>query len=145
MSSFSSFRTRSSPFIAQSFSIHRFQIRHSSTSPSASSHLNSGDPVRTGFGRTALSTALAGSGVLGLLLYGFYSFSPTANFESIASLVDRSTSNSEDQKPPRRTFFPKFSLPESSGLLLGGKFLSLPRIFLLISFLKLIGDFGFCY
>ncbi|XP_027940369.1 calcium uptake protein, mitochondrial [Vigna unguiculata] len=122
MSSFSSFRTRSSPFIAQSFSIHRFQIRHSSTSPSASSHLNSGDPVRTGFGRTALSTALAGSGVLGLLLYGFYSFSPTANFESIASLVDRSTSNSEDQKPPRRTFFPKFSLPESSGLLLGDEF-----------------------
>ncbi|XP_014504527.1 calcium uptake protein, mitochondrial [Vigna radiata var. radiata] len=114
-------RTRSSPFIAQSFSLHRFQIRHSSTSSPASSLLNTADPVRTGFGRTALSTALAGSGVLGLLLYGFYSFSPTLNFESIASLVDRSTPNSEDQKP-RRSFFPKFSLPESSGLLLGDEF-----------------------
>jgi len=129
MSSFSAIRTRSSPFIAQSFSIHRFQIRHSSTSPSASSILNTPDPdpdpVPTGFGRTALSTALAGSSVLGLLLYGFYSFSPTKDFDSIASFVDRSTPNSEDQNEPR-SFFPKFSLPESSGsLLLGGKFLSL--------------------
>ncbi|KAL9330852.1 hypothetical protein ACSQ67_000462 [Phaseolus vulgaris] len=117
MSSFSAIRTRSSPFIAQSFSIHRFQIRHSSTSPSASSILNTPDPdpdpVPTGFGRTALSTALAGSSVLGLLLYGFYSFSPTKDFDSIASFVDRSTPNSEDQNEPR-SFFPKFSLPESS-------------------------------
>ncbi|KAK7377206.1 hypothetical protein VNO80_02627 [Phaseolus coccineus] len=121
MSSFSAIRTRSSPFIAQSFSIHRFQIRHSSTSPSASSLLNTTDPVPNGFGRTALSTALAGSSVLGLLLYGFYSFSPT-DFDSIASFVDRSTPNSEDQNQPR-SFFPKFSLPESSGsLLLGDAF-----------------------
>ncbi|ESW33183.1 hypothetical protein PHAVU_001G049500 [Phaseolus vulgaris] len=124
MSSFSAIRTRSSPFIAQSFSIHRFQIRHSSTSPSASSILNTPDPdpVPTGFGRTALSTALAGSSVLGLLLYGFYSFSPTKDFDSIASFVYRSTPNSEDQNEPR-SFFPKFSLPESSGsLLLGDAF-----------------------
>jgi len=123
MASFSAFRTRSSPFIAQRFSIQRFQIRHSSTSSSASPLLNSPDPVRTGFGRTALSTALAGSSVLGLLLYGFYSFSPTS-VDSLASLVDRSTPNSEDQKR-LSSFFPKFSLPESSGsLLLGGKFFS---------------------
>ncbi|CAJ1972062.1 unnamed protein product [Sphenostylis stenocarpa] len=122
MSSFSTLRTRSSPFIAQHLSIQLFQIRQSSTSSPASSLLNTTGPVRPGFGRTALSTALAGSSVLGLLLYGFYSYSPNSDFDSIASLVDRSTPNSEDQER-RPSFFPKFSLPESSGsLLLGDAF-----------------------
>nr|KYP46781.1 Calcium-binding atopy-related autoantigen 1 [Cajanus cajan] len=116
MSSISTLRSRSSPFIAQRLSIQRFQIRHSSTSSPASSLLNSSDPVRTGFGLRCISTVLAGTS-LGFLLYGFCSSSPNSEFDSallkssISSLVDWSTPTLEDPNR-RRSFFPKFSFPE---------------------------------
>ncbi|KAK7383486.1 hypothetical protein VNO78_29165 [Psophocarpus tetragonolobus] len=125
MSSFSSLRTRSSPFLA-----HRFQIRRSSASSSAPSLLSGPNPVRTALARTSLSTVLAGTAV-GLLLYGFYTSSPNSDFHSspllktsLSSLVDRSTPSLDDHDPQRRrSFFPKISLPETSGsLLLGDAF-----------------------
>lgn len=128
MLSFSTLR-RSSPFLARRFSTQRSQIRHASTSSSSSSLHNTANPVRTWFGRNALSTVLAGASVSGLLLYG-YSSSHNSEFDSsllkssISSLVDRSTPISEDQER-RRSFLSKISLPECSGaLLFGGKFLS---------------------
>ncbi|KAG4944276.1 Calcium uptake protein, mitochondrial [Glycine soja] len=118
MLSFSTLR-RSSPFLARRFSTQRSQIRHASTSSSSSSSLhNTANPVRTWFGRNALSTVLAGASVSGLLLYG-YSSSHNSEFDSsllkssISSLVDRSTPISEDQER-RRSFLSKISLPECS-------------------------------
>ncbi|RDX62655.1 Calcium uptake protein, mitochondrial, partial [Mucuna pruriens] len=110
MPSFSALK-RSAHFLAQHLSIQSYQIRHSSSASTA-------NPVRTGFAPKCVSTVLAATS-LGLLLYGLHSSEPGSEFDfallksSIASIVDRSTPpTSEDQK--RRSFFSRFSLPQSS-------------------------------